>query len=212
MFLKGAVTLICACSAAFSAAGVIVVPGSAHLLPDEELDFTGVTVLATRDEAFSITNALGEIHATGRALSQVQREADGKLRFVHAIINDATSLGSINRFTVTGYAGWAVEAGQDLDNTFGPQKAKSVDRSRGGGTIGFAFTPEPIGLGTIDPGESSEVMWLRTEARFYQDGSLNIINGGVDTVLSFAPSVVPEPASLSAMAIGAAALLRRRRK
>jgi len=210
MFRKGALMLVCACAAAVSSAGVIVTPGGAFLLPDEELDFTGVTVEATRAESFAIMNALGEIRATGTAISQVQREADGALRFVYAIINDATSIDAVNRFSVTNFAGWEVEAGQDLDNTFGPQKAKSVDRTSGGDTIGFAFTAEPVGLGTIAPGESSEVMWLRTRARDYRDGTLNVIDGGVDTVLSYAP--VPEPATMATLAIGAVAMLRRRRK
>lgn len=209
MFRKGALMLTCACAAAFASAGVIVTPGGAFLLPDEEY-VTGVTVEATREETWSITNALGEVNATGRAISQVVREAGGNLAFLFVVINDETSIDAVNRVTVTDYEGWDIEAGQDLLNLFGPQKARSVDRTGDGGTIGFAFTEEPIGLGNIDPGEASTVLWLRTNATDYTDGTLNVIDGGVATVLSYAP--VPEPATMATLAIGAAAMLRRRRK
>lgn len=211
MFRKGALMLVCACAAAFSSAGVIVNPGDAHLLPADEADPYVVSLLAARSESFSITNALGEVRATGTAISNVYSTVDGGLLFAYGILNDATSLDGINRVSVTNFEGWTVEAGQDvLSNSIGSQFATSVDRTSNGGTIGFAFTASPIGLGNIMPGDGSEVLWLKTSATAYRDGTLSVIDGGVDTVLSYAP--VPEPATMATLAIGAVAMLRRRRK
>lgn len=213
MFRKGALMLVCACSAAFATAGVIVTPGGAFLLPVEEADGHVTGIVDSRSEAFSITNALGEVRATGVAISQVYATTTGGLLFAYAVLNDASSLDGINRVTVTNFNGWTVEAGQDVANSgVGTQLASSVDRTAASGTIGFAFTAAPVGLGSIAPGDGSEFLWLKTSATTYRDGTLSVIDGGVDSVLSFAPGVVPEPASMAALAIGAAAMLRRRRK
>lgn len=212
MFRKGAAMLTFACAAVYSAAGVIVTPGSAFVLPEEEIETLIGDLLAFRSESFAIENALSEVRATGTATSAVYEALGGGLYFLYQVENDASSLDELNRIAVTNFDGFVVEAGQDVVNGVGPQKAKSVDRSAAGGTIGFAFTEEPIGLGNIAPGEGSETMWLYVDTSVYRDGTLSIIDGGVDTVLSYAPGVVPEPASLAALSIGAAALLRRRRK
>lgn len=192
-----------------SFAATLLSPGSAVLLPDEEN--LGTTVLATRFEAFSIQNALGDVLATGTVGSQVVVDTDGFLTFLYVVINDATSIDEINRVTITDYTGFTTWVAQDVINGFGPQRATSADRSPAGGTIGFNFTGSPLGLGKLDPGESSMVLWVHTNATQYKDGTVNVINGGVDTVLGFAP-VVPEPASMAALAVGAVALIRRRRK
>lgn len=210
MLRKGASLFVLSALAVVSQAATLLTPGSAILVPDEEY-VTGGAVLATRFEAFAITNALSEVRATGTVGSQVVLDADGFLTFLYVITNDASSIDEISRATMTDFGAFTTWVAQDLINSFGPQKATSADRSIPGGTIGFEFLNGPLGLGSIAPGESSTVLWIHTNATAYRDGTVSVINGGVDSVLSFAP-VVPEPASLATLAIGAAALLRRRAK
>lgn len=211
MFRKGALTLISASIVVAAAhAGTLLPPGGAVLMPDEEYNDTAA-VLDTRVESFQITNALGEIKATGTVISQVQLDISGFLTFLGVVINDATSVDPIARVSLTDFGGFTTEVGQDFLNGYGPRYITSADRSAAGGTIGLNFTESPLGRGTLAPGEASMVWWIRTNATQYKDGSVSVINGGVDTVLGFAPAV-PEPASMAALAVGAAALLRRRRK
>lgn len=211
MFRKGALSLISASLFVAAAhAGTILPPGGAVLMPDEEY-LTGAGVLDTRVESFAIVNALGETKATGTVISQVQVDASGFLTFLGVVINDASSLDPIARLSLTDFGGFTTEVAQDFINGYGPRYITSADRSSAGGTIGFNFTESPLGRGTLAPGEASMVWWIRTNATQYKDGTVSVINGGVDTVLGFAPAV-PEPASIAALAVGAAALLRRRRK
>lgn len=210
MLRKGASLIVLAALAVGAQAATLLNPGGAVLLPDEEY-VTGATVLATRFEDFEITNALGEIRATGTVGSQVVRDLDGHLTFLYVIINDVTSLDPLVRVTMTDFGGFTTWVAQDIINGYGPQRATSADRASNGGTIGFEFMSTPLGLGNIDPGEASTVLWIHTDAYDFTDGTVSVIDGGVDTVLSYAP-IVPEPASMATLAIGAAALLRRRSK
>lgn len=209
MLRKGTSLLIFTVFAAASQAGMMLNPGEAIIVPDEEYE-DGTSVLATRFESFEIKNALDEVRATGTVGSQVVLDSSGFLTFLYVVTNDETSLDSIARLTLTNFGSFTTEVAQDIDNGFGPQRATSADRSAGGGTIGFEFTASPLGLGDIAPGEASTVLWIRTNATAYTDGTASVIQGGVDSVLSYAP--VPEPATMATLGIGAAAMLRRRRR
>lgn len=196
---------------ALSQAGLILNPGGSAVLPVEEYEIAS-TVLDTKVREFSIVNAAGQTRATGTAISQVVREAQsGTLTFLYLVQNNGSSLDELNRITVTNFAGWATEVGQDVNNNFSPrQNASLVSRSANGATIGFDFLAAPIGQGMLSPGKWTSVFWIRTNATDYTSGTLNAIDGGIATVDSFAP--VPEPGTMAALGLGALALLRRRRK
>src|SRR5206468_415422 len=83
-----------------------------------------------------------------------------------------------------------------------------IDRSTAvpsnGDTIGWRFLGTPI-----LPGAHSAVLVVQTNAHAFTTLNASLIDGNTATALVYSP--LPEPASLSLLAIGATALLRRRK-
>src|SRR5207249_3312171 len=74
----------------------------------------------------------------------------------------------------------------------------SADRTVVGNVVGFSYNP-PVSA-NIQPGQTSYVLVIGTDATNFGPGNASVIDGGVTTVASFAPvgpaAAVPEPASL----------------
>lgn len=204
---------------AFVVAGVVsgahafapLAPGGAVLVPDLSLPGDAV-LIDLRSDAFVGMNALSEVLYTGTVESYVFRQAAGNLIFGYIVYNDATSIDEISAVSMTDFAGWVTEVGQDpaAAGSASMSPATSASRSTGGGTVTFNFTRDPLGRGALEQGTASYGMMIRTNATDYTRGTVNVLNGAIATVESFAP--VPEPASIAALGVGAAALLRRRKK
>jgi len=204
---------------AFAIAGVVtgaqafapLAPGGAVIVPDLPLP-AGSALVDFRSDEFIGMNALGETLYTGIVDSYVFRETAGNLLFGYIVYNDEDSVDEISAVSMTDFAGWVTEVGQD-PGAAGPggSPATSATRSAGGGTVTFNFTRDPLGRGALEQGTASFGMMIRTDATDYTRGTVNVLNGAIATVESFAPAV-PEPASLAALGVGAAALLRRRKK
>lgn len=194
--------------AAFSSAGVLLTAGSTIALPIETYS-ESFTALEDEARAFSIVNAASQVRATGTVRNIVLREtATNTITFVYQVRSDSTSLDEINRFTVTGFAGWTATVSQDW---LAPErKITLATRSSSGDVLGGSFVGSPLGLGTLAPGERSAFFVVRTNATDYTRSTLNVIDGGIATVESFAP--VPEPGTMAALGLGALVALRRRKK
>jgi len=67
-------------------------------------------------------------------------------------------------------------------------------------TIGFNYTGGTQ-LG-VQPGQNTEVMVIRTNATAYTVGAVNLIDGATSTKPAFAPTIVPEPATLASALLG----------
>jgi hypothetical protein len=124
------------------------------------------------------------------------------LDFVYVVRNLVTSNDPIGRITASsiapGPSGSFVGFNTDVGSTPGPGVAPvTVDRSPSGGTIGFDFAAN-----SLAPGLTTQTLVIETNARFFDFGSLNMIDGGVTTVQAWAPStvqrpeLVPEPAAI----------------
>jgi hypothetical protein len=71
--------------------------------------------------------------------------------------------------------------------------------------VGFSFIPPDSSK--IQPGQTSNVLVISTNAMNFKAGNASVIDGGVTTVSSFEPaSGVPEPASLLLIGGGFVAL------
>lgn len=212
MFIrKGAVLALAVMGVASGAqAFSLLSPGDAVLVPDLALPGDAVAI-DFRSDDFVGMNALSEILYTGTVDSYVFRQAAGNLIFGYIIYNDLDSIDEISAVSMTDFAGWITEVGQD-PAAAGPGgiPSTSAARSSTGGTVTFNFTRSPLGRGALEQDKASYGLMIRTNATDYTRGTVNVLNGAIATVESFAP--VPEPASIAALGVGAAALLRRRKK
>ena len=174
---------------------------------------------------FTQTQAAGDYTATLR--EAVVREASGTLSFLFQVSNLAGGTSSIGRVTADGFAGFTADVDY-VSAAFNPVVGffvaptptgtsafpTSIDRSstavNNGRVIGFNFSPAPP---KIDPGETSVVFYVRTNARLFTNADVNTINGAVASFNAFGPTAVPEPSTLALALVGvpAAGLWYRRR-
>lgn len=183
-------------------------PGSSGVTPNPA-DLTGTTLIDTRMLTLVGTNALGQNRWTADLTATVRRQdVTGFLWFTYELSNRNTSLDALHRITTTDFAGFDLSF--DSSNTLFVR----ADRNSSGSTVGFVDFGQ-LGQG-LDPGFSSPMLVLRTNATDYQDGSTNVINGAIASGVTFAPlALVPEPGSFVMAALGvplAVAFLRRRKK
>jgi hypothetical protein len=163
----------------------------------------------------------------------VYRNSSNFLDFYYQFTSNSSSIGAINRMTTVNYTGYTTNVGwttQDIDGSGGSgsgatavnflqnaifmQAPTSADRSTGpGGTIGFSF-PNSIAGATVDPGETSRILVIRTNAINYSTGSTFFLNGSIASNSSFAPTAIPEPGTYVLMGAGliALGLVRRKRQ
>ena len=85
----------------------------------------------------------------------------------------------------------------------------TADRNSVGDVVGFSFTPPDSAK--IQPGQTSDVLVISTNATDFTAGDVSVIDGGVSTVASFEPTrpstTVPEPTSLLLVTGGLIGLL-----
>ena len=171
------------------------------LLPNTSVDLFGTTSAARpelagtviKDELTNFTglDALGNILYTGTLQVRIVREdVSGTLDFYYRIRpNDANSLDAIMRTTHTNFDGWTTDVDYRIDG-LGSVGPSSATRNVSGSTVGFNF-----GLG-LQPGDESLFYFIKTTATHYTLGSTVLIDGGIASVQSYAPAVIPVPAAV----------------
>lgn len=151
------------------------------------------------------------------------REVGGTMSFYYQVTNTGGALPNTNdpigQITNTDFGGWLTDVLQRDDAMagivggsplVGTQLGSEATRGAGlGDEVRFHFIQPPIGAGDLVVGATSLWLVIRTNAPDFALGNTAIINGGNANVPSFRP--VPEPATMGLMALGALALVRRRR-
>jgi hypothetical protein len=204
------------------AEAVPLFPGTS-VIPDAVV-FTGAeVVLASKVVTWTAIQHTGTVRAA--VLNEGAANPLGGLTFVYQLVNSSTSQSPVGRTTDFNFGSFLTHAhisvnggtlagGIFTDGTQGPQ---TVDRTSDGNVVGWSFT----GVGVpesqkLDPGETSLVMIIRTNAPDWDPGFTSVINGGTDDVDTFQPAprpAIPEPAALllfGTVLAGIASLRRRR--
>jgi hypothetical protein len=186
----------------------LLAPGASALAPAEPGP-VGATLLATITSPFA--NAFYSGSVTTQVLSNDASNPLGGFTFTYQVAINAGSPGGIERINGINYTGFVTDVSY-LPGSGTGQVPTSVDRGPTGLQVGFNFVPPPLGLGTLQPGTTSPLLVVQTNAFAFVPSMVNIIDGTVTAVNSFGPSDsgIPEPASLGVLAIGATALIRRR--
>jgi hypothetical protein len=207
-----------------TARATVLAPGTTGAVVTDILAGTGTEViLASTTQPFvsSIGDFTGTVYAA--VIDEGAANELGGLTFMYQIVNDSTSAESIEISTESSFAGWLtnvynITLGSTVDAGFfadGSERSFFANRSSSGAVITFLWT-----TGTeadkIQPGETSLVFIIRTNAPSFTSGFTSVQNGGVDTVPTYAPAAaVPEPASLLLFGSGlfaAGAAIRRRKR
>jgi hypothetical protein len=137
---------------------------------------------------------------SGTLTSAVFRNAGLTLDFYYQFSNSAASTGAIARLTAISFSGFTTDVGYRTDGATlsgilfvnGTKPPNSVDRSSAGAGATVAASFQASDSAKIQPGESSNVVVIRTNATNFSSGNTTIINGGFSTVAAFKP-VVPAP-------------------
>ena len=175
----------------------------------------------------SIVAPVANASFNGIARTAVFRNNLGTLDFYYQFTNDASSLNSVTRVSTFNFGnvttsvaqvgnGTAIFGGIFVDGTpvFGVADSASRDAAPGE-TVGFNFTPPPL----LQPGSTSFVFVIRTNATNFSIGNFGIIDGITANAPAFAPVAqeqpIPEPATLLLFGTGLAgvgAAVRKRRR
>jgi hypothetical protein len=173
-------------------------PGSTNVLPTPAT-LANTTLLGTRTLTYTGVNALGETRYVATLTNQVFRDnATGTVLFTYQVTNSAGSTDPIDRLSTTNFDAFTV----DFSATgFGP--STRGDRSPNGAVVGFNDFGPAGPTNALDPGETSALLVLRTNALAFTNGTTELIDGAVSTGVTFAPlAIVPEPGAFALAAVG----------
>jgi hypothetical protein len=130
----------------------------------------------------------------------------GGLTFTYLLTNNQGSVNAIGRLTVTDFSSWLTDASFQT----GPGLAPAyVDRAGTGDVIGFSFQGPPLGASQLLGGMTTTLLVVQTNAPAFVPAIASVIDGSVAQAATFSP--VPEPATMSLLALGGLLLARRRR-
>jgi hypothetical protein len=127
----------------------------------------------------------------------------GGLDFLYQVVNSSGSADAIEHMSVTGYAGYTTDVGF-CDNGGGGQPYPCGSPLGGSGTLAPSYIVHSSGSvvdfsflnAGIAPGVQTYDLVIKTNAEYFGSGTANLIDGGVTSVTTFAPTTAtPEPAA-----------------
>lgn len=166
---------------------------------------TVAAALGTLLDSISTAITTPTFNGTARAAVYDGPEDGMNLNFYYQFSNTAggegDALSAISRMTAGGFGDWATDVSQSNasfgDFVAGTVAANTVDRGSTG-VVGFNFTP-----GGVMPGESTNIMEIRTEATDYTSNWMAVIDGTAGFGPAFAPTAaIPEPETYAMLLAG----------
>lgn len=200
--IKNAVLAIALSGAFATVSATPLIPNTLSANVDIVASFFGGTLLDT-----AITN-ISNFGYNGTARAAVYDSGSG-LDFYYQFSNNASSLHGVERFSFYDFTSLNAEL-IDVYQTAtafgifvtGTESSDYADRTNFG-VLGISFVPN--GFSKIDPGTSSYIQIVRTNATEYMPGYFGLLNGFGDNAAGFAPTVaavVPEPGSAPMLLAG----------
>lgn len=127
----------------------------------------------------------------------------GGLDFLYQVVNSAGSADAIEHMSVTGYSGYTTDVGY-CSNPGGGGAVPCGNALGGSGTLAPSDIVHSSGSvvdfsflnAGIAPGVQTYDLVIKTNAEYYGLGTANLIDGGVTSLTTLAPTTAaPEPAS-----------------
>ena len=225
-YRRGIFTKIFTLATLVAAFQLTAFPGYAVNLPAGTAAFA--TAEAKPDGASNLLLTTGAVFfsATGYSGTLTSNVFDGDatnpngptaLTFTYLLSNSPASTHELHRFTVSSFQSFTTDVSySSLSLGRGPT---FIDRNSLGDVIGFTF-PTPIlpflpTFGALEPGLTSRLLVIQTDATLFRLSTASVINGSTASVLSLGPDV-PEPGTLTLGVLGligtlAIAIRKRRR-
>ncbi len=207
--MKKVIAIAALATAALSvaASAAVITPGQTALSLNENHPVGG-SVVTSSVQPFATANYTGLL--TSKVISGDTSNAYGGLTFTYQLTNDVGSANAITRLTINGFTAYATNMSYKLGT--GTTAPTINDRDSSGGVAGFAFLGQPIGVGVLAAGTTSELLVIQTNATGYINRIANVSNGAVSQVNAIGPSgaITPEPTSLAALGVVSLVLRRRR--
>jgi hypothetical protein len=164
------------------------------------------TLLTSATQNF--TSTLGASDFSGTVTEAVYRDGvTGNMDFVYQFNNNSGSLKPIEQMSDSPYDSFLTDVQQSVTAfgafTGGGTLSTSTDRSVSGGNISWSGI-----WGGGGSSVTSAILMVKTDANFFQPGTVSFINSGTVTLFGFfAPAQVPEPTFYGLLAAGLLAMV-----
>ena len=159
---------------------------------------------------------------TGIFRTAVFRNAGGLMDFYFQFSNNLASSDAIKRLTDSSFGSFTTDVGYrtDLPTELSSQgwilgtrqNPASADRTSLGTVVGFNFQDPNNAGAVVNPGETTAILVVKTNAVNYTLGNSGIIDGSTTNSPNYVPTTAPEPASMAMIGGGLIALATLRRR
>ncbi|MBV8083299.1 MAG: hypothetical protein JO247_00645 [Chloroflexi bacterium] len=203
------------------AAACAIAPGTNTCAPDVLTVSPSATQVATATNTINVTDPSSGATINATYTENVYRDPTNTycancLTWVVKVANSWTSTDTVERVTVSNFAGFSTDIGTDSNGApgmtdTGTQSPVNVERNTSGSVLAWDFNTSGS---EIQPGQTSHLLEIETNATQYKPGTVTVQDGVAGSGPGFGP-VVPEVVFVPALAAAGGAafgLFRWRRR